>query len=578
MKKTSCFLLVLFVLSGFTTLHGGDPEECVQHCEEEAAAFLRQCIKENGEDCEGRAAEILDNCIRELCEDPDPTCEDLCEMHANEVYEMCREEGMGEEHCWQIRKEALQECIENECNGGGEPTCEEMCEMHADEIYNMCREEGMGEEHCWQIRKEALQECIANECDDGGEPTCEDICEEHADAVFHACLEQGLGEEACWEERQRVLEECLANECKPVEPTCEERCEIHADKVFHACLEEGLSEEACWQKRQEILQNCIEDECNGGEPTCEEICMRHADAIFAQCRKEGGSEGHCAELRELALQDCLEKECGDPEEDDFSLSVVTPERFSGCGPVNVFVELTNTQDIQGYSFGIAHDSDVVALTGIDFVDCPPVQALNDGAGPDFFRVDLDAGTGQCNDEVNAGGTVYMIASTEAPSVETLAAGIHQPIARFTYEAVEGVEPETSSALNIVGCLGDELPWNIVLTVDFVSINPDIQPAEFSVGECRNKFKRGDANLDDRHDLSDAVSVLSYLFEDGAGPLPCEDVGDANDDGRLDLADPITLLDHLFGSNKGGLPMPAEVCGADPTEDDFPICDTYFLCD
>jgi hypothetical protein len=68
-------------------------------------------------------------------------------------------------------------------------------------------------------------------------------------------------------------------------------------------------------------------------------------------------------------------------------------------------------------------------------------------------------------------------------------------------------------------------------------------------------RRGDSNQDGRLDISDAVSLLGYLFLGSPAALPCGD-GSARDaanlelldidgGGRLDLGDPVALLGFLF---------------------------------
>lgn len=83
------------------------------------------------------------------------------------------------------------------------------------------------------------------------------------------------------------------------------------------------------------------------------------------------------------------------------------------------------------------------------------------------------------------------------------------------------------------------------------------------------FVRGDANQDGKHDLADAVTILSYLFTNGE--LLCLDSGDVNDDGKLDLADPVSLLSYLFNPEVVDLPAPFPDCGVDSTEDDLLDC-------
>ncbi len=244
---------------------------------------------------------------------------------------------------------------------------------------------------------------------------------------------------------------------------------------------------------------------------------------------------------------------------------LTSAHIAECAPANVYVLLTNEEPVQAFSLGVAHDPSVATLTAIDFADCPVIQTLNGGQGPDFFSVDLAPGTGNCAPEVAAGGTVYCLVSQSAPSTMTIPAGTDQPIARLTYEAVPGNPVGTESPLTIVGCLGDDLPREVVLTVEGLSVSPEVVGGMLTVDAAACRFKRGDANGDGRLDISDAVTLLIYMFEGGRGPLRCEDAGDANDDGGLDIADAVRILGRLFAH---GAPFdpPYPACGNDPTID------------
>ncbi len=65
------------------------------------------------------------------------------------------------------------------------------------------------------------------------------------------------------------------------------------------------------------------------------------------------------------------------------------------------------------------------------------------------------------------------------------------------------------------------------------------------------FLRGDSNLDDSVDISDAVFILISLFV-SQEPLPCDDGADANDDGAINITDAVFILNFLF---QGGPPPP-----------------------
>ena len=77
-----------------------------------------------------------------------------------------------------------------------------------------------------------------------------------------------------------------------------------------------------------------------------------------------------------------------------------------------------------------------------------------------------------------------------------------------------------------------------------------------------RFRRGDANGDARTNVSDAVTILDYLFV-GRAALLCESAADVDDSDRVNLTDSVYLLGALF---LGGTepPSPFATCGIDPT--------------
>jgi hypothetical protein len=81
------------------------------------------------------------------------------------------------------------------------------------------------------------------------------------------------------------------------------------------------------------------------------------------------------------------------------------------------------------------------------------------------------------------------------------------------------------------------------------------PAAFTYADI---FLRGDATGDGELDLADALSILAYLFLDGAPP-PCLDVADSNGDGEEDIGDAIFLLWHLYAG--GAAPGPDVRCSS-----------------
>jgi hypothetical protein len=81
-----------------------------------------------------------------------------------------------------------------------------------------------------------------------------------------------------------------------------------------------------------------------------------------------------------------------------------------------------------------------------------------------------------------------------------------------------------------------------------------------------QFIRGDPNGDGVNDISDAISILGFLFL-GTAPPSCVKSSDVNDDGNIDLSDAVYLLTNLFLG--GPVPEPPfPDCGVDETVDDL----------
>jgi hypothetical protein len=86
----------------------------------------------------------------------------------------------------------------------------------------------------------------------------------------------------------------------------------------------------------------------------------------------------------------------------------------------------------------------------------------------------------------------------------------------------------------------------------------------------DRFVRGDVNADATTTITDPISLLGFLFLDGAAP-PCPDAADVDDDGTLNITDPIALLGFLFLGAKAP-PAPLGGCGPDPQGLSLGPCD------
>ena len=96
----------------------------------------------------------------------------------------------------------------------------------------------------------------------------------------------------------------------------------------------------------------------------------------------------------------------------------------------------------------------------------------------------------------------------------------------------------------------------------------------SYGQERNirPFIRADANVDGKIDISDSISIISYLIN--SNNVKCEKAMDVNDSAIIDISDAIFLINYLF---LGGI-QPAEpfpMMGVDVSLDEL-SCEKYFL--
>ncbi|MCA8961240.1 MAG: dockerin type I repeat-containing protein [Planctomycetes bacterium] len=99
---------------------------------------------------------------------------------------------------------------------------------------------------------------------------------------------------------------------------------------------------------------------------------------------------------------------------------------------------------------------------------------------------------------------------------------------------------------------------------------------FAVSAPADAFVRGDLDGAGVVDISDAISILSELFDPFAPPLTCADAADVNDDGIIDIGDAVFLLAALFQPGSDPIPAPWPDNGSDPTADALPPCDPVGL--
>ena len=145
------------------------------------------------------------------------------------------------------------------------------------------------------------------------------------------------------------------------------------------------------------------------------------------------------------------------------------------------------------------------------------------------------------------GLEVFFGEVSSPSVVFEPGGVGGRILAEVPAGVPGPAPIT--ARNTGSAFSDSLPFNIV-----------------AVGGV---FIRGDFNMDGQVDISDPVALLRHLYL--GNPGTCLDAGDVNDNEVLDITDAIRILAFLF--QQGQAPAaPFPDAGIDPDDGEALGCE------
>ncbi|MGE3165246.1 MAG: hypothetical protein AB7O52_10100 [Planctomycetota bacterium] len=209
-----------------------------------------------------------------------------------------------------------------------------------------------------------------------------------------------------------------------------------------------------------------------------------------------------------------------------------------------------------FSMALGHDPNVLVPTTVS--PTTTLDALNGGAGPDFFGVTFEVD----------GFTVGVVYSTSAPG-QQLAFDVPRSVIAIHYDtnaaALQGQITPVSTQLTWRSSLGTPAVQNLVgisLAGDTVPASKDDAAVTLLPGGPF--LRRGDCSHDGSYNIGDALAILGVVFG-AAGAPACEDACDGNDDGSLNLSDAVFVLFNLFsGGADPAAPFPG--CGADPTPD------------
>ncbi len=233
-------------------------------------------------------------------------------------------------------------------------------------------------------------------------------------------------------------------------------------------------------------------------------------------------------------------------------------------------------ELGGWSYGIMHSADELALTDIRSSEL--VAGLNAGDGPSFVGYNLDPAGG-------VGGTVGVVVDLEGPEFSSIPVEPGETVHTETFVYVsamklqEGEDPVVSDVEVVDNLLGAPLvpaaatvmlqpspdsPVSLEdITFDMKQKTASITLKSCVVEEPLLEFVRGDANNDAVVNIADGVWILSYLFRGGLAPV-CLDAADVDDSGMLDINDAISVIYYrLMGGQAPKAPFPE--CGTDPDD-------------
>jgi len=221
-----------------------------------------------------------------------------------------------------------------------------------------------------------------------------------------------------------------------------------------------------------------------------------------------------------------------------------------------------TADTQAFSMGVQHNPAFLDVTAVS--PSGATAAINGGAGPDYFGVNLFTNG-------FTAGCVYQFDMSEP-----IQYGSPQAVLAADYDVDGGVllgdTDGASTTLSFSNTLATPAVANVVV-IDLVEYLATTSSGTISFNSVVSEFLRGDIDENGTQSLADAVAVLVRVF---SGPVSdCEDAYDVNDDGLVDLADGIYELDYLFTAGPA-IPAPSASCGLDATADSLD-CSSYASC-
>ncbi len=222
-----------------------------------------------------------------------------------------------------------------------------------------------------------------------------------------------------------------------------------------------------------------------------------------------------------------------------------------------------TDSPQGLQMALCFDSDLTIVEGSFTVE----GTIVDEMGAEFINQNVD------NDPNDGDGSELLIGilmDALPPFENQMLPATATPLMIGCVQAIVSPTAACGDVLAIDFCNDINGAGSVDLkNIAVINYNSELGIG-FEGGGCmivpETVFRRGDCNMDQMLDLSDAATTLGYQFEGLI--VGCKDACDANDDGKLDLADSVYILNYLFIFGPT-MPAPGPLTpGPDPTEDNL----------
>jgi hypothetical protein len=225
---------------------------------------------------------------------------------------------------------------------------------------------------------------------------------------------------------------------------------------------------------------------------------------------------------------------------------------------------TMSAQLQGWSYGVAHDESMLKLLSVTTEGTDWKMFMPGGFDPTSMEkiqrcVDDDP---RCANSRDGGGWISGTVLSLREHGELPLKRNSLAVAEYTLlqrPGPEGTTIELTDRLRKVNSPPVAINFTIAgrTRIPTKLVDGFITPAQAPA----RPFLRGDANGDGRINVTDAVGILLAVFS--RDELACEDALDTDDSGNIDFVDGLVLLRFLFDRGPAGS---IGLCGTDSTED------------